>query len=166
MNEIFCRSERCYACKSCEIACSLVHSRSGELVSALSEKPPPTRRVRVIRVEPAEGQTERRTLAVQCRHCEDPPCAEACVTDAIVKDEKTGLVTIDEDLCVGCWSCSDVCPHGAVVQVPEEVVAVICDRCQSRQRPACVDSCPTGALVFMESADFDKLERSEELDER
>jgi len=166
LKEIFCRSVRCYACKSCEIACSVVHSRSGELVPALREEPPPVRRVRVICIEPSEDHTERRTVAVQCRHCEDPPCVDACITDAITKDEETGLVTIDEDLCVGCWSCSDVCPHGAIVQVPEEVVAVICDRCQGRRRPACVESCPTGALVFMESVELEGLERSEEKDER
>jgi Fe-S-cluster-containing dehydrogenase component len=101
-----------------------------------------------------DGRTTRFSVASQCRHCDEPPCAEACIVDAIVKDEDTGLVRFDWDECIECWSCIEACPFEAIHQVPGAEEAVRCDRCEDREAPACVDSCPTGALVFTEFEEF------------
>ena len=37
--------DRCLACRSCELACSVAHSESAELEAAIAEELPPTRRV-------------------------------------------------------------------------------------------------------------------------
>ena len=39
------RREHCLACRGCELACSVAHSKSGELEAALAEEFPPKRRV-------------------------------------------------------------------------------------------------------------------------
>jgi len=156
LKEIFCRSERCLACKSCEIACSVAHSRAGELLRALSEEPPPRSRVRVLSIGKA-GHSTLRSIAVQCRHCDDPLCVEACISGAIVKNGETGLVSIDQTKCVGCWSCIMVCPFGALIRLPESHTAVNCDRCDGRDQPACVEACPTGALLFLRLEELDSL---------
>lgn len=45
------------------------------------------------------------TFPLQCRHCEDPRCIQACMSGAMSKDSGSGLVANDPDRCVGCWMC-------------------------------------------------------------
>ena len=85
MKEIFCLIERCLGCKSCELACAVEHSDSKELSVAIQEIPIPRRRVRVISAGGGDGFVRLRTLALQCRQCENPACAEACIAGGIVK---------------------------------------------------------------------------------
>jgi carbon-monoxide dehydrogenase iron sulfur subunit len=51
---------------------------------------------------------------------------------------------------VGCWSCIMVCPFGAIVRNEDCRQAVKCDHCMDRDNPACVEACPTRALVYCE----------------
>jgi carbon-monoxide dehydrogenase iron sulfur subunit len=41
-----------------------------------------------------------------------------------------------------------LCPYGAVVQLNELKKAVKCDLCPDREIPACVEACPTKALIW------------------
>ena len=68
--------EKCLACKSCEIACAVVHSRSKVLQEATQEALKPQRRVTV----QAAGEF---AVPLQCRHCDDAPCIAVCPTAAI-----------------------------------------------------------------------------------
>jgi carbon-monoxide dehydrogenase iron sulfur subunit len=47
-----------------------------------------------------------------------------------------------------------VCPYGVVGREKERRVAVKCDRCPDLAVPACVEACPTRALVFAEAETF------------
>ena len=157
MKEIFCRIDRCLGCRSCEIACAVEHSVSGELVSAVSEEPLPGYRVRVLNLDERGAHVRLRSVALQCRQCAEPPCAEACITGGIIKDEMTGVVRFDSERCVGCWSCTMVCPFGAIIRVSDSGSAVKCDRCEDRDIPACVAACPTKSLVFCEREEFEQI---------
>lgn len=53
-------------------------------------------------------------LPVQCQHCENPACEEACPTGATSKDPDTGIVSVDSELCIGCESCIKACPYDEV----------------------------------------------------
>jgi carbon-monoxide dehydrogenase iron sulfur subunit len=157
VKEIFCRIDRCLGCKSCEIACAVEHSHSRELVAAICESPLPKPRVRVRCVDEQGGYVRLRSLALQCRHCAEPACVDVCITGGITKDEATGIVRFDTDKCVGCWSCTMVCPFGVIIRFPTSDFAQSCDRCAEREMPACVEACPTKALVFCEPEEFDAL---------
>jgi carbon-monoxide dehydrogenase iron sulfur subunit len=139
--------EKCLACKSCELACALVHSKSGTLEEAAAESPRPQRMVTV----EAAGEF---AVPLQCRHCEDAPCITVCPTAAIHRHQPNGPVLIERDRCIGCNFCLMVCPFG-VIDISRDGKAVVkCDLClaltETGQEPACVASCPTGALQFRE----------------
>jgi len=90
------------------------------------------------------------SFAIQCRHCEDAPCMEACMTGAMHWDAETGAVLCEQDRCVGCWMCIMVCPVGAINTGPNRAVASKCDLCYGAEMPACVANCPNEALIYGE----------------
>ena len=90
---------------------------------------------------------------------------DACIAGGVMKDPETGVVHFDQDRCVGCWSCTMICPYGAVVRVSDGKYAMKCDRCPDRDVPACVEACPTGALVFCESEELSFLSDEKGSDE-
>jgi len=150
MKKIVCHIQNCLSCRSCELACATAHSRSKVLHEALREEDLPKHRVRIEYVD-EKGELQRvRAIAVQCLHCEEAFCAQACITGGISKDVATGATVMDPEKCVGCWSCIMVCPVGAVVKDEMKKHALKCDLCPDLDSPACVAACPTGALVFFD----------------
>jgi carbon-monoxide dehydrogenase iron sulfur subunit len=139
--EIFVRLDRCVGCHTCGLACAVEHSQSKTLFGAISERPIPKNRIYVEWVAPD------RKLPVLCRHCEDAPCMHACISGAISRTEE-GVVITNSDKCIGCWTCVMVCPYGVIGRHMEVHKAYRCDRCPDRPIPACVDACPTQALVY------------------
>ncbi len=112
-------------------------------------------------------------LPVQCHHCDDPPCVQACPVQATWK-EPDGIVVVDYDWCIGCRYCATACPYWArhfnwkkPELDPADMVTEThylgnrprprgvmekCTFCVHRVRkgeqPACLEACPTGARVF------------------
>ncbi|MCL6638598.1 MAG: 4Fe-4S dicluster domain-containing protein [Firmicutes bacterium] len=132
--QIYARPALCCGCRTCANACALVHR--GETNPRLG----------AIRIR--QNLVERYEFQELCRHCADAPCVDACMTGCLSKDERTGLVVQDRERCVGCWMCLMVCPYGAIGRDVGREVAIKCDRCAGRDKPACVTVCPTGALVL------------------
>ena len=119
-------------------------------------------------------------VANSCRHCENPLCMTDCPPgDAIVRDPR-GEVYI-RDNCIGCGNCADNCPYDNIFMVhPEEKgspfawikeavgirkpepkvtksLAVKCDLCHGLDGgPACVRSCPTGAVLRLTPAEYNQ----------
>lgn len=150
--EIFVNIKRCTGCKTCEISCAVEHSKDKNLYSAISEIPTPKARLNV------EWHKSGHSIPVLCRQCEDAPCMHACITGAIRRDERYAVVT-DTDKCIGCWTCVMVCPYGVIGRHLQTHKAYRCDRCPDRDVPACVDSCPTKALVYKTSDEFSRDKR-------
>lgn len=52
---------------------------------------------------------------VQCNHCTDAPCVEACPVEpkAMYKNEM-GFVLHNNDRCIGCQSCQSECPYSSL----------------------------------------------------
>lgn len=148
MKSILVNPERCTGCRSCEIACAVNRSSvSRKLPEAIYESVPPLSRVGVEPAGPENG------FPVQCRHCEDPPCLDACPAGALYRDEE-GLVLVHDERCVGCWMCLMVCPFGAPRPFRQYRKMIKCDRCKGMEAPYCVESCPTRALVLIDSEDI------------
>jgi anaerobic carbon-monoxide dehydrogenase iron sulfur subunit len=145
--------DRCTGCKTCELYCGAERgSESKTLLKAVQESPVPQPRVRV------EGWGEA-SFPLQCRHCLQAPCLDACLTGALTRDQKSGLVIIREDLCIGCWTCTAFCPYGVIAPSPERKIAVKCDRCLYMEKPVCVDVCPTKALEVVDMEEIETLLR-------
>lgn len=141
MKKVFAREELCINCHLCEVYCKTAHSKSKDVLKANKyEEPAPISRVTVY------GDREG-SVAVNCRHCDDPACVRACITGAMHKDAKTGVVSVDEDKCIGCMTCLAVCPIGCI---KTGTYAVKCDLCRGEDTPACVKNCPNRALVYLE----------------
>jgi carbon-monoxide dehydrogenase iron sulfur subunit len=140
MKRIRAKEEYCIGCRLCEIYCFVQHSKSRKLIKAFREeglKPVPR-----LFVE----EKGCFSFAVQCRHCEDAPCLDACSTGAMHRDEK-GAILCDENQCAGCWMCVMVCPLGVIrTNRKERRIASKCDLCEGE--PVCVKNCPNEALTY------------------
>jgi len=138
--------KKCLACKSCEIACALEHSKSKTLEGAIAESPRPQKMVNV----EAAGEF---AVPIQCRHCEDAPCIEICPTGAISRETNESPVRVDPELCIGCKLCILMCPLGILRIGRQGRVIIKCDMCYERagegKPPACVEACPTHGLELV-----------------
>lgn len=134
---------RCLACRSCEIACAIVHSQASTLDGALSEAPRPRKRAAVT-VGTSGIEVQR------CEQCDEPLCVFACKSGALSRDIHTGVVTLEENKCLGCAMCLMVCPVGLRFDYDRDRV-VRCDLCAGRDTPACLAACPTRALGVIEA---------------
>jgi anaerobic carbon-monoxide dehydrogenase iron sulfur subunit len=137
--------ESCMACGLCKVYCVAAHSRTGNVIKAWKAESP--RAVPRIRVE-KKGEI---CFSLQCRHCDQPWCVYSCLTGAMSKDPETGVVILDADKCIGCWTCILACPHGAITRDVERKISAKCDLCQGKEIPACVANCPNEALSLVES---------------
>jgi Fe-S-cluster-containing hydrogenase component 2 len=76
----------------------------------------------------------------------------ACPKSALSQDEETGVIVVDENLCVGCDWCISACDFGAIMIHPEKKVVFICNNCKDQpDGPQCVKWCPEEALDFVSS---------------
>ena len=147
MKRIIIHEEFCIGCRLCEIHCLVQHSKSQKIMKAFREERDAI--VPGVQVE----QSGYVSFALQCRHCDDAPCIEACMSGAMYRDPQTGAVLCDQDRCVGCWMCIMVCPVGAVNRGTDQQVASKCDLCMGVAMPVCVVNCPNAALVYEDDAD-------------
>lgn len=142
MKRVYVNEEWCLGCHLCEYNCDWANSGIADMVKALKGKTIHPR----IRVE----ENGKITYAVSCRHCEDPLCVKGCIAGALHVED--GVIKIDHDKCVGCYTCVLLCPYGAVMPDGEGKAAQKCQLCMDNGSgtPACVKGCPNRAIVYEE----------------
>ncbi|HEY91565.1 MAG TPA: 4Fe-4S dicluster domain-containing protein [Dehalococcoidia bacterium] len=144
MKKVYLNEQVCMGCHLCEVYCQVQQSHSRDPVKAFKkENSRPLSRVRIETKSPL-------AFSVRCQHCEEAHCVYACITGAITRDPVSGMVDVDEDRCVGCWTCLLVCPISAIRPDTEKHRIVKCDLCSGEDIPACVANCPNEALVYQE----------------
>lgn len=149
----------CTACRGCQVACKQWHDLPAEITKnrGTYENPPDlsfnTYKVVRYREEVVDGKLEWLFFPEQCRHCVEPPCRDTAEDPtAIFKDEKTGAViftantkNLDADAII------ESCPYN-IPRKAEDGTLAKCDMCNDRVEngllPACVQTCPTGAMNF------------------
>ncbi|SFR03441.1 4Fe-4S dicluster domain-containing protein [Desulfoscipio geothermicus] len=155
MQEVLVDKERCLGCRSCELACAVAHSASKTLLGAVGEAKKPLKRIFV-------HQTEAGKIPLNCRHCAEAPCIDACIAGAMHRTAE-GVVTNTGGPaeCTGCWMCVMVCPYGVIRSEIAQRLAVKCDRecLDEAGEPACVRACQTRALKYVEVDDFSREKR-------
>lgn len=155
--------KRCTGCQACTMACKVENGTPrGVFWTRVLEKE-----------EGTYPLAYKVFMPVRCNHCANPPCVPVCPTGASYQRAIDNLVLIDQDKCIGCHSCVVACPYqvrfipgndkgyyGAEKTPYEEVsyrawqvgTAQKCTLCVHRidegLEPACVETCPTRALVF------------------
>ncbi len=138
-------NRKCIGCHACTVACKSEH-----------EVPVGVNRTWVKYIEKGEFPNSRRLFSVmRCNHCTNAPCVEICPVSALYY-RKDGIVDFDHRRCIGCKACMQACPYDALYINPETSTAAKCNYCAHRidigLEPACVNVCPTQAII---SGDLD-----------
>jgi len=128
---------KCTGCGACEQACN----QRNNLPEGKS----------YIHRLPKEDAEDCWCLPVQCQHCQDAPCEKVCPASATYH-HPSGVVLVNEKMCVGCKYCAVACPYGARVYDEDTGVVNKCWLCLDwvlgGGQPACVQACVKGARIF------------------
>ncbi len=156
-------ASKCMACRACQVACKQWNELEAEQTTnrGTYENPPDLSpqtwlKIRFTEVE-RQGKLSWLFTRQACMHCTEAACVKVCPTKALYRHE-LGFVAYDKDLCSGCGYCVDFCPfhvprskRNLVTGIAKMEKDTFCiDRVTSGYEPACVKTCPTGALVFGE----------------
>lgn len=172
---IYADSDKCRGCKKCELACIASHN-GVTIKEAAKLRKDHEPRVHVVK-------TDTLKMPVQCRQCEEAPCALVCPTHALIQNNK-GKVIMRTEYCAGCGLCVMACPYGAIsktfVETTEDekkrlerkdprLIAVRCDLCEQwrhnegKEVSACVEACAFGALRMIPLDEYRALMSGGEL---
>ena len=140
-------TKRCVGCSACVLAC-------------FAENEVPEQGFRDWIVFETRGtfpDLHQEIRSERCHHCSESPCVDACPTGASHVGEG-GTVLVTPHKCTGCKACIAACPYGARFVHPRghvEKCTFCLHRVKQGQQPACVEICPTEALLFGDRADGD-----------
>ncbi|NLJ56883.1 MAG: 4Fe-4S dicluster domain-containing protein [Firmicutes bacterium] len=152
-------ASKCTACRACQVACKQWNQLPAIKTSFQGsyENPPEfsakTWTKIAFREHLDEGSERVKWLFSKqgCMHCTDAACVKVCPANAIYHTE-FGTVKIDQDKCIGCNYCIANCTYNVIGFDQEANVARKCTFCYDRittgLKPACVTTCPTGALTY------------------
>jgi formate dehydrogenase iron-sulfur subunit len=155
-------TSKCTACRGCQMACKQWNQLPATTTKNWGSYQNPQdlsaetwKLVRFMDGTNGNGKVYWHFFTDQCRHCLSPGCMGAAEKGEIIQDEKTGAVlytpkTKDLDF----KATLEGCPYNIPRQDEKTKALFKCSMCFDRitnnQIPACVKSCPTGAMVFGE----------------
>ncbi|KAB0583759.1 formate dehydrogenase subunit beta [Ideonella dechloratans] len=151
---------KCIGCKACQTACmewNDLRQEPGENVGVYDNPADLTANAwTVMRFteydNPSTGNFEWLIRKDGCMHCADPGCLKACPSPGAIIQYTNGIVDFHEENCIGCGYCVTGCPFNVPRISQRDKKAYKCTLCSDRvavgQEPACVKTCPTGAIMF------------------
>jgi formate dehydrogenase iron-sulfur subunit len=169
---------KCIGCKACQSACmewndlrDAVGDNNGTYNNPRDLTEDSWTVMRFYEVEP-NGKLEWLIRKDGCMHCADPGCLKACPSPGAIVQYSNGIVDFHEENCIGCGYCVTGCPFNVPRISKKDSKAYKCTLCSDRVavglEPACIKTCPTGALVFGSKDDMKQHaeERIADLKER
>lgn len=143
---------RCIGCNACQMACKDGHDLEPGVFF---------RRTTTMEYTDRENRMQIIHYAGGCYHCQQAPCVTHCPAGAMHR-QSDGTVAVDARRCIGCGTCTWVCPYGAPKLSHKTGQSMKCDACLARreqgQEPLCVEACLTHCLQFV---DLDTLPQAE-----
>jgi Fe-S-cluster-containing dehydrogenase component len=146
----------CIGCKACVVACNEANGLPPDPGASDGRYQAPAglnARTKNI-IKRTDGDGPGSFVKIQCMHCVDPACANACMLGALKKRE-FGIVSYDVSLCVGCRYCQMACPFNVPAFEWQNAFTpkiVKCELCRHRlaegREPACTEVCPRKAVIF------------------
>ena len=149
----------CTACRGCQVACKQWHDLPAEETTNRGSYQNPadlsfdTYKLVRMKEEVVDGRLRWLFFPDQCRHCLEPPCQYTAGDEsAIFTDAATGAViytanTQGHDVV----EIRESCPYN-IPRASADGTLAKCDMCldrvQNGLQPACVKTCPTGAMNF------------------
>ena len=98
----------CIGCHTCSVACKMANNLPADvwyndvITDGGNSRDTPSG---------TYPNNQMQFFPTSCQHCSEPACAAICPTGATWKDEETGIVHQDLDVCIGCQSCIQACPY-------------------------------------------------------
>ncbi len=169
-NAFFIDTTLCTACRGCQVACKQWHDLPAEetINRGTFQNPADlsfdTYKLVRMTEEVIDNKLNWLFFPDQCRHCIEAPCLETAEDPgAIYQDADTGAIiytaatkNLDADAII------ESCPYNIPRKAADGTLAK-CDMCNDRVhnglKPACVTSCPTGAMNFGERDEMVELAR-------
>ena len=145
MKVVFVELDRCIACLSCEQTCLFQQAEQNKGWC-------PHIFVNV-------DMDRRRIYTGTCLQCEAAPCMDMCPVSAIKRDPETAAIVVDEEMCLGCGTCTTACPFGYMHLDESIQKATKCDLCGGH--PKCVQTCMAKALHFGSINSLAELKRKQ-----
>jgi len=158
---------KCTACRACQVACKQWNELPAEVTTnrGTYENPAdlsPSTWLKMEFREAAPGGKIRWLFNRRaCMHCTDAACVKVCPNGSLY-NHRLGFVAFNKDTCTGCGYCADACPfevprstRNLLTGIAKMDKCTFCtapglDRIAEGLEPACVKTCPTGALKFGE----------------
>lgn len=155
-------TSKCTACRGCQIACKQWNGLPGTKTKNEGTHQNPMdlsfqtyKIVRFAEGAQPDGKLYWNFFSEQCRHCLNPGCMAEAEKDEIIQDKNTGAVLFTtKTKSLNFETAKEGCPYDIPRQNPKTKEMFKCtmcfDRITNNMKPACVKSCPTGAMIFDE----------------
>jgi len=170
---------KCIGCKACQVACMQWNDLRDDIGTNVGVYDNPMDLtdqswtvMRFSEISKTDGSMEWLIRKDGCMHCEDPGCLKACPAPGAIVKYANGIVDFISENCIGCGYCIAGCPFNIPRISDKDNKAYKCSLCSDRVNvglvPACVKTCPTGAIQFGAKEDmlFRGAKRVNDLKER